>query len=88
MTKLKVIDFYADWCGPCKYIKPYFNGLEEKYKDKIEFETVNVDEDDEMVEKYKIRAMPTIIFLKDGKEVDRMVGANVKKMIKKVSEFE
>ena len=87
MAELTVIDFYADWCGPCKRIKPYFKELEEKYKDKIVFMTVNVDEDEDMVFKYKVQAMPTFVFLKNGKEVDRIVGMNIGKLVKKVSEF-
>ena len=87
MAKLTVIDFYADWCGPCKMIKPYFKELEKRFGDTITFITVDVDEDDEMVDKYNIKAMPTFVFLKDGKEVDRLEGANVEKLTKKVVEL-
>ena len=88
MSKLTVIDFYADWCGPCKYIKPYFQDLERRYGDEVEFKTIDVDDDeDDLSMKYNITAMPTFIFIKDGKEVARIRGAKKEELIKKVVEL-
>ena len=80
--KKQIIDFYADWCGPCRYIKPFFKELEERYPD-IEFITINVDEDEEATLDYQVTAMPTFIFIADGIEVDRLRGANVQELERK-----
>ena len=72
-----VVDFYADWCGPCKQIAPLFHELEEKYSEKINFLRVNIDEQPELKDEYNIEAVPTFVFLdEDGKEISRIVGAN------------
>lgn len=68
-----VIDFYADWCGPCKLIKPIFHELSEKNKT-IKFGAVNADEEPELLQKFKITALPTVIFFKDKKQVDKFIG--------------
>lgn len=71
----KVIDFSAVWCGPCQMLKPIFEELESEYAGRVDFETVDVDEDPEKATEYGIEAMPTLVFLdKDGKEVNRIVG--------------
>lgn len=71
-----LIDFYADWCGPCIAMKPVFNELESKYKDKINFEKVNVDEDPAYAQKYGVMSIPTFVIKdKDGNEIDRKMGA-------------
>lgn len=76
--KLVVIDFWAEWCGPCKMIGPIIEEIAEEYKDKVVVGKVNVDENDETTGKYGIRNIPTVIFVKDGKVVDKLVGAGPK----------
>lgn len=72
-----VIDFYATWCGPCKRIEPLYEMLKSEYSDRIDFKSVDVDEDLEMTARYKIEAMPTFVILdKTGKEINRIVGAD------------
>ena len=69
-----VIDVYADWCGPCKRLKPIFNELNTEYGKLYQFAKVNADSNDAFVERFQITGFPTILFIKDGKEVGRIVG--------------
>lgn len=74
---LIVIDFYAEWCGPCKKLKPFFVELAEKpeYKEKICFLKVDADDGDELCSKYSITGLPTILFLnKQLKVVNTIIG--------------
>lgn len=71
-----VIDFYADWCGPCQQFRPIFHAAEKKYAGRVNFETVNIDEQKDLAEQYGITSIPTIVFLYgDGEEATRFVGA-------------
>ncbi len=72
-----VIDFFATWCGPCKRIAPAFEDLADKYYPHIVFLKVDVDESPELVNMFDISAMPTFVFLKDGKLVKRVEGADL-----------
>uniref|UniRef100_A0A1I8EU02 Peptide-N(4)-(N-acetyl-beta-glucosaminyl)asparagine amidase n=1 Tax=Wuchereria bancrofti TaxID=6293 RepID=A0A1I8EU02_WUCBA len=74
--RLAVIDFYANWCGPCRAISPYIERLSEKYLQVI-FIKVNVEICRQTSTQFGINAMPTFVFLCNGREVDRMMGANV-----------
>ncbi|KAH8552093.1 thioredoxin [Umbelopsis sp. PMI_123] len=69
------VDFYAQWCGPCKIISPKFEKLAEKFANII-FAKVDVDEGTDIAEEYSIRAMPTFIFFANGEKRDEVVGAN------------
>jgi thioredoxin 1 len=80
-----IVDFYADWCGPCKKYAPHFESLASVYT-KMTFVKVNADEFDEVMQKYTIESLPTTLVLSNGKEVDRFEGFNVdeiKTMIEK-----
>lgn len=80
-----VIDFYATWCPPCKKIAPLFEMLKCEYSDKIEFKSVDVDENIELTSKYKIEAMPTFVLLDShGNEIQRIVGADAEALSKAV----
>jgi len=81
---LQVIDFYADWCGPCKIMAPIFEELEKDktYGDKVEFKRVDVEAEGDMAAKYNVRGIPTFIMVQEGKEVDRKVGAMPKELLK------
>ena len=72
--KPAMIDFWAVWCGPCRMIEPIIEELAEKYKDKAVVGKMNVDENYNVPVQYGIRAIPTILFFKDGEVVDRVVG--------------
>jgi thioredoxin 1 len=67
-------DFYADWCGPCKTQDPILEELEEDYGDEVEFEKVNVDEEQDVANEYQVRSLPTLIVENDDGIVERFVG--------------
>ena len=75
--KTEVIDFWATWCGPCKLMNPIIDEVEKENPDLV-ITRVDIDSDKEMVEKYGIQSVPTYVILKDGKEVDRIIGAKPK----------
>ncbi len=70
-----VVDFYADWCGPCKMIAPVIEELAKDYEGKVKIGKVNTDENRGVATKYNVMSIPTIIFLKNGQVVDTVVGA-------------
>lgn len=78
--KLVVIDFWAEWCGPCKMVGPIIDQISEEYKDKVVVGKVDVDNNDDTTSKYGIRNIPTILFIKNGEVVDKMVGAGAKNL--------
>lgn len=78
----KVLDFYADWCGPCKVMKPVFEELEEEYKGKVEFESIDVEQQGSLASKYQVMSIPTFVILEDEEEVDRRLGAMPKEAFK------
>jgi len=69
-----VVDFYADWCGPCKMMAPVFEQAQADYEGRVVLAKVNVDESRDIAMKNKILGVPTMIFFKDGKIVDRATG--------------
>ena len=71
---LEILDYYADWCGPCQMMKPVFAELEKEFAGKVTFKEINVDNDPNTSTQYHVLSIPTYIFLKDGKEVDRLIG--------------
>ncbi len=74
MTKVVLMDFFAEWCGPCKMQDPIIEELKKKFQDKIEFKKVDVDTNFELASKYTIHAVPTLILEKDGTLFKRYVG--------------
>lgn len=70
-----VIDFWAEWCGPCRMVGPIIDELATEYEGKVIVGKVDVDNNDEITSKYGIRNIPTILFLKNGEVVDKQVGA-------------
>jgi thioredoxin 1 len=73
-----VVDFYATWCGPCKMITPMFESLERNYNSAITFIKVDVDEANDIAEKYKVSALPTFMVFWDMKPTKNVTGANPK----------
>ena len=70
-----VLDFWAEWCGPCRMVSPIIDELATEYEGRVTIGKVNVDENDEVVSEYGIRNIPTIVLFKDGQLVDKQVGA-------------
>ncbi|MFH1063665.1 MAG: thioredoxin [Candidatus Woesearchaeota archaeon] len=80
-----LIDFWADWCGPCKMMAPVFEEASSGYKGKLSFLKINVEKYLKLADKFGVQGIPCLIMFNDGKEVDRIVGFNPKDMlIKKI----
>ena len=77
-----VVDFWATWCGPCKKIAPDVEALAEAYKDQVIIGKCDVDSCDDIVAQYKVRNIPTVVFIKGGEVVDKVVGATSKETLK------
>ena len=76
-----VVDFWAEWCGPCLMIGPFIEELAGEYEDKVVIGKLNVDENDEVTAQFGIRNIPTILFFKQGELVDKHVGAAQKSVL-------
>ncbi|WP_295960467.1 thioredoxin [uncultured Alistipes sp.] len=76
-----VIDFWAEWCGPCRMIAPIVDELAAEYEGRVVIGKCDVEENDELTMKYGVRNIPTIIFLKGGEVVDKQVGAASKDVL-------
>ncbi len=79
-----LVDFYADWCGPCKMISPIIEQVAKEYAGKATVAKLNVDENNALAMEYRVMSIPTLIFFKDGKEVYRMMGARPKAELSRV----
>lgn len=73
--KLVVIDFWAEWCGPCRMVAPIIEELAHEYEGKAVIGKCDVDENGEIAIKYSIRNIPTVLFIKNNEVVDKIVGA-------------
>ena len=69
-----MVDFWAFWCGPCQMLGPVIESLAERYEGRVVVGKVNTDEEPELAIGYQVSGIPTVIFFKDGKEIDRKVG--------------
>ena len=73
--KTLVVDFWAEWCGPCRMVAPIIDELAAEYEGRVLIGKMDVDNNNDVVAQFGIRNIPTIIFFKDGKPVDKQVGA-------------
>ena len=78
---ITLMDFYADWCGPCKMMAPIFAEVEKDYKGKVEFKKIDVETNSAEAGKYSVMGIPTFVLLKDGEEISRKVGAMPKDIL-------
>ena len=70
-----LVDFWAEWCGPCRMITPLIDELHQEFQDKAVVGKVNVDSESEISAKYGITSIPTLLFFKDGEVVDKHIGS-------------
>jgi thioredoxin 1 len=83
--KLTVVDFWAEWCGPCRAIGPVIAELADEYKDVVNVGKINVDQNPQTSMNYGITSIPAILFLKNGEVVDKLIGAHPKaNFVKKI----
>jgi len=80
-NKPLVVDFWAEWCGPCLMISPLVEELAQEYAEQVVVGKVNIDENDELAGEYGIRSIPTLLFFKNGEVVDKHVGAASKSVL-------
>ena len=71
---LAMVDFWTSWCGPCKMLSPLVEALAEQYDGKVLVGKVNVDEEPDLAARFGVMSIPTVVFLKNGREFDRKVG--------------
>ncbi len=83
-----IVDLYADWCGPCKMMAPIFEEVAKQYEGKVKMGKMNVDESPETPGQFGISGIPTVIFLKDGEMVGKLVGFQSKEtFVAKIEEL-
>jgi thioredoxin len=75
-----LVDFWAEWCGPCKTLAPTIDKIADEYKDKVTVAKVDIDANPAIPAKFGIRGIPTVILFKDGQQVDLFVGNNPQKI--------
>lgn len=86
---VKIMDFWAEWCGPCKFMDPILEEIEKEKRGQIEIEKINVDENQDLAARYQVMSIPTYIFIKDGQEQERIIGATGKdNFLKVISKYE
>ena len=76
------VDFWAEWCGPCRMVSPTVEELSKEYKDKVNFVKVNVDQNNELASKYNIFSIPTLAIFRDGKVIAQTAGAASKESLR------
>jgi thioredoxin 1 len=77
-----LVDFWAEWCGPCKQIAPMLDELATEYEGKVKVGKINVDDNQGLAAQYRINSIPTLLFFKNGQVVDQIIGARSKKDFK------
>ena len=86
-NRLVLVDFWAEWCGPCRMINPIMENLEKKYNGKVVIGKVNADEELDLSVKFSVRSIPTVLIVKDGEVVERFAGAGPERMYTEKLEY-
>lgn len=79
-----LVDFFADWCGPCQMVAPIIEELAKEYEGKAKIGKVNVDDQKELAQKYGVMSIPTIILFKNGEAIETLVGSQTKERLKEL----
>ena len=79
--KVTIVDFFADWCGPCRKLSPIMDEIEQELSEKVKFTKINTDNNVELAQQYQISGIPTLLVFKDGELIERMVGLMPKNSI-------
>ena len=83
-----LVDFYAEWCGPCKMMGPIVEKMAEKYEGKVKIGKLNVDENMEIAQKYRVASIPTFIFFEGGEAVETAIGGmSAKALEEKIQQY-
>jgi thioredoxin len=77
-----IVDFYADWCGPCRMMAPVFEELSDDYTGKIRFLKLDTEKETDLAQSFEVRGIPTLLVFNKGKEIDRIVGFAPKPILK------
>ena len=87
-SKPVLVDFWAEWCGPCRSLGPILEEIQEEIGDKAEIVKINVDENQSIAQQFQVRGIPTMIFFKDGKQAKTLVGLQPKtEIVKSIEEL-
>lgn len=86
--KLVLVDLWAEWCGPCKMMEPVLEEIAGEMEESLQVVKIDIDQNQETPMKFNVMNIPTLLFFKDGKEVDRVIGAVPKKqLVKKIENY-
>ena len=85
MSRVVLMDFYADWCGPCQMMKPVMEEFEKAHPE-VEVRRVNIDDEEELADKYGVSSIPCLVLERDDAEVARLVGVQSPKKLEKMLE--
>ena len=83
-SKVAMVDLWASWCGPCRMLSPTVDDIAEEYAGRVAVAKCNVDDNEEVAERFGVRNIPTILFFKDGQLADRSVGLVSKQQIESI----
>ena len=86
-SDITLVDFYADWCGPCKMLSPILEEIASELGEKVKVGKLNVDESNDLAFEYEVMSIPTLILFENGKVVDRLTGLRSKDEIRKWGRF-